>query len=81
MYARIVNINSVFRITDFLVLDSPPAMRQTLALGNDDFARAGIYKTDLYWKPTAADKGTKVVCIEATDNYKYVGMVLQSLIF
>jgi len=53
-------------------------MRQTLALGNDDFARVGIYKTDMYWKPTAADKGTKVVCIEATDNYKYVGMVLQS---
>ena len=61
-----------FSIAGFLVLDAPSAMRQILVIGNDDFARPGVSKTDFYWKPTAADQGTRVVCVEATDTYGYV---------
>jgi len=47
-------------------------MRQTLSIGNDDLSRPGVYKTELHWKPAAADEGVKVVCIETTDNNTYV---------
>jgi len=54
-------------------------MRQTLVIGNDDFTRLGVSKTDFYWKPTAADQGTRVVCVEATDTYGYVTSTIYSL--
>ena len=54
-------------------------MQQTFVIGNDDFARPGVYKTDFYWKPTAADQGTRVVCVEATDTYRYVTSTIHTL--
>jgi len=49
-------------------------MRQTLSIGNDNLSRPGVNKTELHWKPEAADEGVNVVCIEATDNYTYVNL-------
>ncbi|XP_052782927.1 protein serrate-like [Mya arenaria] len=54
-------------IISFTLLDPPTNVRQS-ALCNDDRFRPDVYAMDLTWTPVAADRGSKTICVEATDN-------------
>ncbi|WAR27639.1 hypothetical protein MAR_013343, partial [Mya arenaria] len=55
-------------IKSFSLLDPPTNVRQS-ALRNDDMFRPDVYAMDLTWTPLHADKGSKTICVEATDNF------------
>ncbi|WAR27664.1 LOW QUALITY PROTEIN: hypothetical protein MAR_013368 [Mya arenaria] len=55
-------------IRSFTLLDPPINVRQS-ALRNDDRFRPAVYTIDITWSPVAADRGSKTICVEATDNY------------
>ncbi|WAR27638.1 hypothetical protein MAR_013342 [Mya arenaria] len=60
-------------IISFTLLDPPTNVRQS-ALRNDDTFRPDVYAMDLTWTPVAADRGSKTICVEATDNFLYQSM-------
>ncbi|WAR27658.1 FBP1-like protein [Mya arenaria] len=55
-------------IRSFTLLDPPTNVRQS-ALRNDDRFRPDVYAIDITWSPVAADRGSKTICVEATDNF------------
>lgn len=43
--------------------------------------RSEVYSVDVTWKPTAADRGLKTLCSEATDAYSYVAFIPYELMY